>query len=41
MKHYVTMKLVIIRYKESDIITKSGDNEIMTDVSEYFGAFGS
>ena len=40
MKHYVTMKLVIVHCMPTDIITTSGNNEIKTDVSQFFGGFG-
>ena len=39
MKQYETMKLVIIFYLDRDIITTSGDNEKMTDVSDFFQGF--
>lgn len=37
MKQYVTMKLVIVFNEDRDIITTSGDNEKITDVSGFFG----
>ena len=39
MKKYVTMQLVVISFQAMDIITTSGDNEQMTDVSKFFEGF--
>lgn len=37
MKHYVSLKLVIVYCKNADIITASGINEKITDVSGFWG----
>ena len=39
MKYYETMKLVIVLCEARDIITASGDNEKLTDVSDFFKGF--
>ncbi len=40
MKHYVSMKLVIILCQNTDIITTSGINEKITNVSGFWSTEG-